>query len=62
MRTDEQYRHECEVRTLARWTGQQIAAYLRDVEKHRGRPAADLLLEDVKAQRRQGARNTATRG
>ncbi|WP_454844881.1 DUF7696 family protein [Ralstonia thomasii] len=62
MRTDAAYRHECEVRTLARWTGQQIAAYLREVEKQRGRPAAERLLADVKALRRQNGRNTATSG
>lgn len=62
MRTDEEHRHDCEVRMLSRWTGPQIAAYLRAVEEKRGGPAADRLLVDVKALRRQNGRNTATNG
>ncbi len=48
MRTDEAWRHECEVRWLAAKPGQRIAEYLKVVEKQRGRPAAEKLLEDVR--------------
>ncbi|WP_343618865.1 hypothetical protein [Ralstonia sp.] len=57
---DEQHRHECEVRTIAKWQGLEIADYLRLVEKHRGRQAADRLHADVRALRRQSAASTGT--
>ena len=62
MRTDEQYRHECEVRTVARWPVHQISAYLQDVQKHRGRPAAEKLHSDVQKARQALRGNTATSG
>lgn len=61
MRADEAWRHECEVRWLARKHGQEIAGFLRKVEKHRGRPAADKLASDVRAARQRRA-STATSG
>ena len=62
MRTDEQHRHECEVRTIAKWQGLEIADYLRLVEKHRGRSAADRLHSDVQKARQALRGNTATSG
>ncbi|WP_425306681.1 DUF7696 family protein [Cupriavidus pauculus] len=51
MRTDEAWRHECEVRWLAKKTGQQIADFLTLVQKWRGRAAAERLVADVRALR-----------
>lgn len=58
MRMDGQYRHECEVRQVAQWPAPRIVAYLQDVEKHRGRKAAERLQADVRVLRRQNAANT----
>lgn len=60
MRTDEAYRHECEVQTVARWTGQEIADYLKVVEKRRGRLAAERLLADVRKARQVRPASTGT--
>lgn len=62
VRADPDYRYECEVRWLARRPGQEIAAYLEKVEKHRGRPAAEKLLSDVRAVRQALRGSTATSG
>lgn len=44
----EQYRHECEVRTVAGWeTDMQRANFLALVEKRRGAAAAQRLRLDV---------------
>ncbi|WP_029307757.1 MULTISPECIES: DUF7696 family protein [Cupriavidus] len=62
MRTDEAWRHECEVQWLAGRPGQEIADYLRKVENKRGRPTADKLASDVRAVRRTNRASTATSG
>ncbi|KWR88796.1 DUF7696 family protein [Cupriavidus sp. IDO] len=62
MRTDEAWRHECEVRWPAERPGQEIADFLRKVEKHRGRPAAEKLHSDVRAARKVARESTATSG
>ena len=44
----EQFRHECEVLTVARWeTDGQRADFLVLVEKHRGKDAEQRLRRDV---------------
>jgi len=60
VRTDEAWRHECEVLWLSRRPGQDIADYLRKVESKRGRPAADKLASDVRAARRPNRASTET--
>lgn len=62
MRTDEAWRHECEVQWLARRPGQEIADYLRKVESKRGRPAAQQLHSDVRKARQAVRGSTATSG
>ena len=46
--SSEQYRHECEVRWLAKRTTQQIVDYLKEVEKARGKAAAEKLRNDTR--------------
>ncbi|WP_420868792.1 DUF7696 family protein [Cupriavidus pauculus] len=62
MRTDEAWRHECEVRWLAERSDADVTAYLVKVEKHRGRPAAVQLASDIRALRRARRASTATNG
>ena len=62
MQMDEKYRHECEVQRVAKWPAPQVLAYLQDVEKHRGRKAAERLHSDVQKARRALRENTATSG
>jgi len=52
MRTDEQHRHECEVRWCVRTyypDGERMATHLDLVERRRGQPAAMRLRDDVRA-------------
>lgn len=51
MRTDEQFRHECEVRWCVRAhfpDGERMAEQLARVERRRGKPAAERLRADVR--------------
>jgi hypothetical protein len=51
MRTDDEYRHACEVRWCVRnfWpSGDRIAAHLDLIAKRRGKAAADRLRADVR--------------
>jgi len=44
MNTEEdQYRHECEVRHIAKWSLTDRRAFLAEVEKHRGVDAANRI-------------------
>jgi hypothetical protein len=58
--TDEQLRHECEVRWLLRLfvaEGKEgVDRYIALVTKHRGQACADRLLADVRAQHELGNR------
>lgn len=49
MRTDEAYRHECEVKWLVRLAPPAIKTYLVAVEKKRGPAAAERLRQDARA-------------
>lgn len=60
MRTDEAWRHECEVRWLAGMPGWRIAEYLKAAEEKRGRPAAEKLLSDVREARKAARESTGT--
>lgn len=62
MRTDEAYRHECEVRWLAPMPDWRVTEFLAKVEKHRGRPAAVKLASDMRAARRAARASTETGG
>ncbi len=48
----EQYRHECEVREIAKWQGMQIKEYLYGVEVNRGHAAYKKLRDDVEIEYR----------
>lgn len=62
MRTDETYRHECEVRWLAPLPDWRVTEYLKQVEKARGRPAVTKLAADVRETRRASQASMATAG
>ncbi len=62
MRTDEAYRHECEVRWLAPLPDWRVTEYLTKVEKARGREAAVKLASDVRAARKAARGSTETSG
>jgi len=49
MRTDEAYRHECEVRWLITLAPPAIKIYLVAVEKRRGLESAERLRRDARA-------------
>lgn len=49
MRTDEAYRHECEVKWLISLAPAAIKSFLMAVEKKRGLEAADRLRRDARA-------------
>lgn len=49
MRTDEAYRHECEVRWLITLAPPAIKTYLVAVEKRRGVESAERLRRDARA-------------
>ncbi|SPR97369.1 DUF7696 family protein [Cupriavidus taiwanensis] len=49
MRTDEAWRHECEVRWVISLAPAAIKAYLMAVEKKRGAAAAERLRQDARA-------------
>lgn len=52
MRTDEAFRHACEVRWCVRhfWpNGERMADHLKLIERRRGKPAANQLRKDVRA-------------
>jgi len=56
----EQFRHQCETRWCITKGAAWFEAYVREVAKTRGRPAAVALLRDVKAQAAAG--NTGAPG
>ncbi|WP_418235860.1 DUF7696 family protein [Cupriavidus malaysiensis] len=60
MRSDEVWRHECEVRWLAPLPDGRVTEFLEKVEKHRGRPAAVKLASDMRAARRAARASTET--
>ncbi|WP_455423714.1 DUF7696 family protein [Cupriavidus pampae] len=62
MRTDEAWRHECEVRWLAALPDDRVIAFLTVVEKRRGRSVAEQLASDMRAHRRASRASTATSG
>lgn len=62
MRTDEAWRHECEVRWLAPLPDWQVTEYLTKVEKGRGRDAAVRLAADMRTHRRASGASTAIPG
>ncbi|WP_458411220.1 DUF7696 family protein [Kocuria rosea] len=51
MRTDEEYRHQCEVRQVLLWRAERgtewCRAWIAGVAKHRGQAAADRLRADA---------------
>ena len=57
--SDEEYRHQCEVRYILQWRAfdrSQAIKYLSDVRKRRGDDAADRLVNDCKEQWERGNR------
>jgi hypothetical protein len=55
----EEYRHQCEVRTVIRWRRDDRSRalnYLEDVRKKRGKEAGDRLENDVRDQWAKGNR------
>ncbi|WP_419951036.1 DUF7696 family protein [Cupriavidus phytorum] len=65
MRTDEAWRHECEVRWVISLAPPAIKAYLMAVEKKRGAAPAERLRQDARAAweaRSRSRASTATPG
>ena len=60
IRSDEQYRHECEVRQVLQWRAERGSEWVRDwlgrVEKSRGKEAADRLRNDARREWERGNR------
>ena len=51
-KSSEAWRLDCEIRHIASMTRDQRAAWWLGIEKHRGRPAMLLLVDQVNAYRR----------
>lgn len=60
MRTDEEYRHECEARMLAPMGDIRVTEYLKKVEKQRGLVEAQRLAKTIRELRRKGLPSTGT--
>lgn len=60
MRSDEEHRHRCEVRSVLRWRvsdgGDWVREWLAGVAKARGQAAADRLRDDARDQWAKGSR------
>lgn len=60
MRTDEEYRHECEARRLAVLPDWRVTEELKAVEKARGLVEAQRLARTIRELRRKGRANIET--
>lgn len=50
MTAHEQYRHECEARSVLQWDKDRRKQYYAMVKKNRGEAAVEKLIEEVKRQ------------
>lgn len=60
MRTDEEYRHECEAKRLAVMPDWKVTEELRAVEKARGLVEAQRLARTIRELRRKGRASIET--
>jgi len=60
MRTDEEYRHECEAKRLAALPNWRVTDELRAVEKARGLVEAQRLAATIRELRKKGRANIET--
>lgn len=60
MRTDEEYRHECEARRLAVLPDWRVTEELKAVEKARGLVEAQRLASTIRELRKKGRANIET--